>query len=55
MTEEGCIASVRLLRGHPALSLEAMTTVSQWEFEPATLNGEPVDIYFSLTVNFRLK
>jgi len=29
--------------------------MSKWKFEPATLNGEPVDVYYNLTVNFRLQ
>jgi hypothetical protein len=28
--------------------------VRQWKFRPGTLNGEPVDVIFSLTVNFSL-
>lgn len=34
-----------------AASLEA---VRQWRFEPATLDGEPVTVYYQLTINFRL-
>ncbi len=28
--------------------------LEQWEFEPATLGGEPVSVYYNLTFNFRL-
>lgn len=30
-------------------------SLSQWEFEPATLYDEPVEVYYNLTINFRLK
>ncbi len=29
-------------------------TVSEWTFEPATLNGAPVRVRYNLTVNYRL-
>ena len=28
--------------------------VKQWKFRPGTLNGQPVDVIFNLTVNFTL-
>ncbi|MCP4664380.1 MAG: energy transducer TonB [bacterium] len=34
---------------------EAMKAIHQWKFEPATLEGEPVSVYYNLTVNFRLE
>ena len=32
----------------------AMDAIAQWRFEPATLDGEPVAVYYFLTINFRL-
>jgi hypothetical protein len=29
--------------------------VSQWEFEPTLLNGEPVEIEMTITINFTLE
>jgi outer membrane biosynthesis protein TonB len=29
--------------------------VKQWTFEPATLDGQPVAVYFVLTVRFSLQ
>jgi len=29
--------------------------VKRWKFKPGTLNGEPVDVIFNLTVNFTLQ
>ncbi|HEX7190636.1 MAG TPA: energy transducer TonB [Thermoanaerobaculia bacterium] len=36
------------------LDQAALDAVRQWEFKPGTLNGEPVDVLFNLTVSFRL-
>ncbi len=36
------------------LSEEAERAVRQWKFKPGTLNGQPVDVIFNLTVNFKL-
>ncbi|MFQ5525152.1 MAG: energy transducer TonB [Thermoanaerobaculia bacterium] len=32
----------------------AIEAVEQWTFEPAILEGEPVAVYYHLTINFRL-
>lgn len=39
---------------HPDLVKEAMRAVSLWEYEPTYLNGEPVEVITSITVNFTL-
>jgi outer membrane biosynthesis protein TonB len=36
------------------LSEKAVEAVRKWRFEPATLNGEPVAVYYNFTLNFRL-
>ncbi|MEM8994266.1 MAG: energy transducer TonB [Acidobacteriota bacterium] len=53
---EGKVVDVKVLRGLPyGLSEAAVDTIKTWEFQPATLDGEPVDVYYNLTVNFRLE
>jgi TonB family protein len=37
------------------LSEAAKTAVKQWIFEPALCEGEPVGVYFNLTIKFALK
>ncbi len=37
------------------LSEEAVKAIKSWKFKAATLNGKPVDVYYNLTVNFRLQ
>lgn len=38
-----------------ALALAAVEPLRRWRFEPALLDGEPVDVYYCLTVNFNLR
>jgi len=37
------------------LAEAAIAVVRDWRFEPATLLGSPVDVYYNLTINFRLE
>jgi protein TonB len=54
--EQGNVTNVRLIRGLPmALDQAAMQAVQQWQFKPARLNGHPVKVYYTLTVNFTIQ
>ncbi len=54
--KRGNVANVKILKGLPlCLSEQAIKAVRQWKFQPASLNGEPVDVYYNLTINFRLE
>ena len=33
----------------------AMDAVERWKFKPATLQGKPVKVYYTLTVNFTMQ
>lgn len=51
----GSVAALKLLKGLPmGISEEAMRAVSTWLFEPAKLDGQPVTVFYNLTINFRL-
>lgn len=53
---EGKVASIEVLKGLPnGLDKSAVDTVKQWTFRPATKNGEPVAVYYDLTVSFSLQ
>ena len=53
---QGNVVDTRVLKGLPmGLDRAATDAVSQWKFRPATRHGEPVDVYFILTVNFRVE
>ena len=50
--EEGA----RVLKPLPfGLDAAALNAVKQWKFQPGTLNGQPVPVYYNLTVNFRIE
>ena len=54
--EDGCVANAHVLQGLPAgLDRSALRAVSDWVFEPATLEGRPVRVNYSLTVSFKVK
>jgi len=54
--EQANVTNVRLIRGLPmALDQAAMQAVQQWQFKPARLNGHPVKVYYTLTVNFTIQ
>ncbi len=54
--KQGNVTNVKVLKGLPmGLSEEAVKAIKTWKFKAATLNGKPVDVYYNLTVNFRLQ
>jgi protein TonB len=56
VNRQGEVEQVKVLKGLPmGLSEEAVEAVKKWHFSPGTLNGQPVDVIFSLTVNFTLQ
>ncbi len=53
---QGNVTEVRMLKTLPfGLDQSAMNAVKQWKFKPGTLNGQPVPVYYNLTVNFRIE
>lgn len=51
----GNVDQVRILKGLPmGLGEAAERAVRKWKFRPGTLNGQPVDVIFNLTVTFKL-
>lgn len=40
---------------HQDLDQSALDTVSAWKFRPATLDGKPVAVHYTLTINFTLE
>lgn len=53
--KEGRVRDAQVLKALPfGLDQSAIDAVSQWQFRPATLNGQPVDVLFNLTINFKL-
>jgi protein TonB len=53
--KQGKVTNARVLRGLGAgLSESALEAVQQWKWKPATLNGRPVTVYFTVHVKFQL-
>lgn len=53
----GKVRDIKLLKGlYPLIDQSAIEAVRQWAFEPARIKytGEPVAIYYTLTINFQL-
>jgi len=51
----GRVESARVLRSISLLDDAALEAVRQWRFEPARLNGQPVPVVMTVTVNFSLQ
>ena len=51
----GHVESVRVLRSIPLLDQAAVDAVRQWRFTAALLNGQPVPVVMTVTVNFTLQ
>ena len=55
INKDGSVEQVKVIKGLPmGMSESAIEAVKQWKFKPGTLNGEPVEVIFNLTVNFKL-
>lgn len=53
---DGSMTNARILKDQPqGLGLSAVEAVCGWRFKPATLKGEPVKVYYVLTVNFKVE
>jgi len=50
---DGSVADAHVLRSVPMLDEAAIDAVKQWRFTPTALNGEPVDVIMTVTVNFQ--
>lgn len=52
---QGNVTEARVLKPLPmGLDQAALDAIRRWKFRPGTLNGQPVPVYYNLTINFRL-
>ena len=51
---DGKVQDARVLRSIPLLDQAAIDAVRQWEFTPTLLNGSPVPVIMTVTVQFTL-
>jgi protein TonB len=50
--KDGAVNEIKVISGHPLLQQAAIDAVSQWKYKPTLLNGEPVEVVTTVTVNF---
>ena len=51
----GNVTDVKILRSVPLLDDAAVEAVRQWIYTPTLLNGVPVPVIMTVTVNFQLQ
>jgi periplasmic protein TonB len=54
ISPQGAVSSCKVLRGIPLLDQSALDAVKQWTYSPTLLNGVPVPVIMTVTVNFKL-
>ena len=54
ISKQGTIEGLRVVSGHPMLVNNAVEAVRQWRYKPYILNGEPVEVETTVTVNFNM-
>ena len=54
ISPQGRVTDVKVLRGIPLLDEAAREAVKQWVYTPTLLNGVPVPVIMTVTVNFKL-
>lgn len=50
----GRVTTTKVLSGPTLLQQSAMDALRQWKYKPATLNGSPVSMHLTVTLQFRL-
>jgi len=50
----GEIDSLRIISGNTLFNQAVIDAVKQWRYQPTLLNGEPIDVITTITVNFTL-
>jgi protein TonB len=53
--EDGQVINARILRSVPLLDRAAIDAVRQWQYTPTLLNGRPVPVIMTVTVQFTLQ
>jgi TonB family protein len=52
ISAEGIVTGLQVVTGHPLLIQSAMDAVKQWVYRPTLLNGQPIEVVTTITVNF---
>jgi len=52
--KDGNVERLQLVNGHPLLAPAAIEAVKQWRYKPFLLNGQPLEVETTVTVDFHL-
>ena len=53
--KDGTVEKLTVVSGPPALQSSSLDAVRQWTYKPFLLNGDPVEVKTTITVNYSLK
>ena len=51
----GRVTTMKVLSGPALLHQSAMDSLRQWKYQPATLNGQPMPMHLTVTVQFKIQ
>ena len=55
INERGTIERIKVLKSEPLLDAAAIAAVKEWRYTPTLLNGVPVSVLMTITINFTLQ
>jgi protein TonB len=55
INDRGTIERLRVLKSEPLLDAAAIAAVEKWRYTPTLLNGVPVSVLMTITINFTLQ
>src|SRR5262249_9404726 len=55
ISKEGAVENLTVVSGHPLLTQAALDAVKQWRYKPYVLDGQPVAVQTTITVNFAMQ
>ena len=55
INERGEVGRIKVLRSAPLFDQAAVSAVQEWRYTPTLLNGVPVSVLMTITVNFTLQ
>jgi len=54
IAKDGSVSQLEIVSGHPLFVQAALDAVRQWRYQPEVLNGDPVEVDTTITVDFQL-
>jgi protein TonB len=55
ISREGNVSDIKVLQGDPRLRDAAVDAVKQWKYKPQILNGQPIEVLTTVTINFSIQ